>query len=305
MIKINKLFLPYIVILFILGFKGNIMVSLFFVILHEIVHYLTARKYGFSGFYIEIKPIGTILNLKDLNDADPVEDLVISLSGPIFNICCGLVFFIISYYYNSDFLYTCFLTNIALGLFNLLPAFPLDGGRIFRDVLALKTIYKRANSITVKISLLIGFSVIFIFSFLMFFGFYNFSICIMGIFIIYASYKEKERIVYIIMADVIRKKTKFLDRGFIENKSISIHFKNDLLKAMSILDKNKYNIFYVLNDEMKLLGILYEEELIEALKCFGNITIDDYLQISNEDKNKEMYKLSQKAIEEWEHWSDS
>lgn len=305
MIKINRLFLPYIVILLILGFKGNIMVSLFFVILHEIMHYLAARKYGFSGFYIEIKPIGTILNLKDLNDAEPAEDLVISLSGPIFNIFCGLVFFVINYYNSSDFFYTCFLTNIALGLFNLLPAFPLDGGRIFRDILALKTIYKRANSITVNISLVIGFSVIFIFSFLMLFGFYNFSICIMGIFIIYASYKEKERIVYIIMADVIRKKTKFLGRGFIENKSISIHFKKDLLKAMSILDKNKYNIFYVLNDEMKLLGILYEEELIEALKCFGNIAIDEYLQISNENKNKEMCKFSQKSIEEWEHWTES
>ncbi|GAA0177345.1 M50 family metallopeptidase [Clostridium sediminicola] len=306
MIKINKLFIPYIAVLLILGFKGNITVSLFFVILHEMVHYLVAKKYGFSGFYLEIKPIGTILNLKDLNDADPREDFIISISGPIFNICCGLVFFIINFFYKSELIYICFSTNIALGLFNLLPAFPLDGGRIFRDILAQKTLYKRANRITVKISMLFGILVIFIFSFLMLFGSYNFSICVIGIFIIYASYKEKERIVYIIMADVIRKKTKFSEKGFIENKSISIHFKKDLLKAMSILDKNKYNIFYVLNEEMKLLDIIYEEELIKALKCYGNITIENYIKIlKNVNDNNEMGKLSEKALEEWEHWSNN
>lgn len=280
-------------------------ISLFFVICHEYVHYLAAKRYGFNGFYIEIMPIGTLLKLKDLNDAEPMEDLVISLAGPMFNICCGLIFFVMNHYYKSEFLIQLYLTNFSLGIFNLIPAFPLDGGRICRDILARRTIYKEANSIVVGLSQIIGVSFLFAFSFLMLFEVDNLSICVMGIFILYASYKEKERIVYIIMADIIKKKVRFLDKGYIENKSISINYKEDLLKAMSILDKNKYNIFIVLDDDMKYFGMIYEEEVISALKSNGNISIEQYILLSKKESNEDLCKLSEKAIEEWEQWSEN
>jgi stage IV sporulation protein FB len=305
LIKINKLFIPYIILLIILGFKGSIFISLFFVILHECVHYLIAKKYGFNGLYIEIMPFGTMLNLKDLNDAEPMEDLVISLAGPIFNIFCGLVFFVINHYYNSELVSHMCLTNISLGIFNLIPAFPLDGGRICRDILARRTIYKVANSIVVEVSQIIGIVFVVVFLLALMFGVNNLSIGIIGIFILYASYKEKERIVYIIMADIIKKKVRFLDKGYIENKSISINYKEDLLKAMSILDKNKYNIFIVLDDNMKCFGMMYEEEVISALKSYGNITIDQYILMLKKEDNEDMSKLSEKAIEEWEQWSEN
>ena len=45
---------------------------------------------------------------------------------------------------------------------------------------------------------------------------------------------------------------------------------------MTIIDKNRFNSFYVLDDDLKLLFIMHEDELIEALKLYGNITLEEY-----------------------------
>lgn len=81
------------------------------------------------------------------------------------------------------------------------------------------------------------------------------------------------------MKDIIKKKIKFLKRGYIENRGISVHYKKDLLFILSLVEKNKYNMFLILNDDMKLIKTIYEEETIEALKIYGNISIEEYINI--------------------------
>lgn len=85
------------------------------------------------------------------------------------------------------------------------------------------------------------------------------------------------------MGDIIKKKYKFLKQGYIENKNLSINYKNDLITALSIVDKNKYIIFTVLDNDMKFMDIIYEEELIEGLKIHGNITIEEFINIREEN----------------------
>ncbi|NOW11867.1 CBS domain-containing protein [Clostridium saccharobutylicum] len=48
---------------------------------------------------------------------------------------------------------------------------------------------------------------------------------------------------------------------------------------MTLVDKNKFNSFYVLDDDMQLMGIIHEDELIKALKEYGNITLEEYIYI--------------------------
>ncbi|QGU95540.1 metalloprotease [Clostridium bovifaecis] len=301
-IKISKLFIPYIVLLIIIGFKGKLIVSFALVFLHELMHYVTAKKLGFSGFGIEILPVGAVLKFKDLDEADPKEDLIISLSGPLFNLVLAAITYLLNLKLHSYYLDVLYMSNLSLGIFNLIPAFPLDGGRILRDILSFKTFYKRANKITVNISIGIGVIITVYFIILVLLGHRPVSIGIIGILIIATSYKEKERIVYLIMSDIVKKKYKFIKRGYIENKSMSIYCKKTLLDALSVVDKNKYNIFIVLNNEMKAINVVYEEELVEALKVYGNITIEEYLK--NTDEMDKMDKLAKITMDEWNDWKE-
>ncbi|SFB16379.1 site-2 protease family protein [Clostridium frigidicarnis] len=279
MTKKKRLLISYIVILIMIGFQRAFLIAFIFVFLHELTHVLTARLLGVSDIKLKIIPMGTYIESNSFDYLDLKEDILISLSGPIFNLILGFIFWSINKYLSSEFVLWCALSNLALGLINLLPAFPLDGARIIRCILNKKIIYKRANNIVIKLSFFTGIVMIIFFIISYIYGVVNFSILLMAILILYISHKEKERVVYIIMGDIVKKKSKFLKKSYIENKSISVYYKKDLLYLMNIMDKNKNNIFTVLDDNMEFKEVIFEQEIVEALKVYGNISIEEYINI--------------------------
>lgn len=85
------------------------------------------------------------------------------------------------------------------------------------------------------------------------------------------------------MSDIIRKKNRFINSKYMENKNISVYYKGELINVLSIMDKNKYNIFTVLDEEMKVMDVIYEEEIVQGLKTYGNITIDEFIKYRDEN----------------------
>lgn len=276
MIKFNKLFLPCLIVFIIINFNSSVLISFVFILLHEITHYLVARSLGFSGYTIEIYPFGTAIYLKELQDATPKEDIIISIIGPLFNLILAFCFYNIYIYSNKLIFNELFKINLTLGIFNFMPAIPLDGGRIIRALITLKTVYRRANEISIFISFIFGY--LFLFLFLL--GFLNnklnLFIGIIAFIIILNTERERRDVSYVVMRDVLRKKDKFIKSGYLENKMISVYFKIDLLKTLSLSDKNKYTVFTVLDDKMKMIDLICEEEILEGLKKFGNITLEEY-----------------------------
>eukprot|EP00831_Metopus_contortus_P012193 TRINITY_DN14896_c0_g1_i5.p1 TRINITY_DN14896_c0_g1~~TRINITY_DN14896_c0_g1_i5.p1 ORF type:complete len:144 (+),score=39.91 TRINITY_DN14896_c0_g1_i5:133-564(+) len=106
----------------------------------------------------------------------------------------------------------------------------------------------------------------------------NLSFFLAAIFIMYTTFLEKQRIMYIIMGDIYKKLTRLKRYGYIENKNISVYYKKGLVNVLALVDKNKFNTFYVLDDNMKLIKTIHEDELIEALKEHGNITLEEYIK---------------------------
>jgi Zn-dependent protease len=125
------------------------------VVLHEFGHALTARKYGIGTRSITLLPIGGVANLKKIPE-NPKEELMIAIAGPLVNIVIALIlsFFVsVDIYTGMDpetleeelgtitsenFMFYLLIANVALVLFNMIPAFPMDGGRVFRSVLAMR-----------------------------------------------------------------------------------------------------------------------------------------------------------------------
>ena len=139
------------------------------ILLHELGHALTARAFGIGTRGIVLLPIGGVAKLERM-PRNPKHELLVALAGPAVNfvlagLLCALLFLANSeiplgfdVFLESetprnevddtsqpDFLSMLLLANIFLGLFNLLPAFPMDGGRVLRAILAMRMDYLRAT----------------------------------------------------------------------------------------------------------------------------------------------------------------
>lgn len=153
-------------------FGAVLMILLFVcVTLHELGHSLVARVFGVPVRDITLLPLGGVATITK-NPEKPLHELLIAIAGPLVNVVIALVLIVLLGLSNGPLLLTghgllpqelgntaslntalvwLFAANVSLALFNLIPAFPLDGGRILRAFLAMLIGYPKATRVAVAI----------------------------------------------------------------------------------------------------------------------------------------------------------
>lgn len=157
----------------ILGDLGMVLIVFACVVLHEFGHALTALHFGVRTRDITLLPIGGMANLERMPE-DPRQEFWITVAGPLVNLAIALLAFIavavmgLSVMVSDVFLGATdgtrlimfvLAANLTLFLFNLIPAFPMDGGRILRAVLSMRLPRARATRIAATVGriMAIGF----------------------------------------------------------------------------------------------------------------------------------------------------
>lgn len=145
------------------------------VVLHELGHSLTAMRFGIKTRDIILLPIGGVARLEKMPE-NPMQELVVALAGPAVNVVIAAVLFALLLaggggFWDLDperwpFLQQLMLVNVVLVIFNMIPAFPMDGGRVLRACLAMLMDYAAATRIAAMLgqTIAIGFGLFGLFS---------------------------------------------------------------------------------------------------------------------------------------------
>ena len=255
------------------------------VILHELGHALAARRFNIKTRGISILPIGGVAQLESMPEK-PKEELVVALAGPAVNILiAGVLYPFVSLTHEfgeldnitsvgpGNFFVALMSINLWLALFNLIPAFPMDGGRVLRALLGFKLSHAKATSIAASIGQILA--MVFVF-----FGFfYNPFLIFIGFFIFLGAQYE-----------AVYARSKFLLKGFtvrdVLMHDIPVIDRHATIKeaAARLLDSQNRN--FVVNDAGKPVGTLSRDQIIKALGERGeNVLV-------NEIKDENMVFLS-------------
>jgi Zn-dependent protease/predicted transcriptional regulator len=235
------------------------------VTLHELGHALAAKRYQIKTKDITLLPIGGVARLEKMPDK-PMQELVVALAGPAVNFVIMIIliiflrltklptdFSVITTVSADNFLLSLAIINLWLAVFNLIPAFPMDGGRVLRALLSL-----RLNRISAtKIAANIGQALAVVFVFLGFFN--NPFLLFIGIFIFLGATIEYEQV-----------KTGSVLKGYtveeVTMKDIPVLKRKDTVGIAVERLLNGQSKNFLVMDEDTPFGTLSREGIIKALQ---------------------------------------
>ncbi|MFD0863792.1 site-2 protease family protein [Sungkyunkwania multivorans] len=251
------------------------------VVLHELGHALMARRYGIATQKITLLPIGGVASLEKM-PKEPREELLVAIAGPLVNVGIALLLLIVVPWQQyvqlnaeeleqmfstislQNFLFYLLVANLILVVFNLIPAFPMDGGRVLRAILAMGMNRRRATSIAAGLGqlLAIGFFV---------FGiFFNPFLILIALFIFLGAAGENQMEQQLSLLEGYTIKDAMLTNITKLSPSTQIKEVVELLIAGTERD------FVVVDDQDELLGVLLHGEIVKNVKNH-NLPIDSIM----------------------------
>lgn len=257
--KVGASLLFLIVIL--IAFKNFLLLLNYFValILHELAHLFVANLKGYKLKQVRLDIFGLSISLEDkILDKD---SFAINIAGPLFNlilclICMSLYWAVpSSYAYLNNF---CF-ANFCLAVFNLLPIYPLDGGKIFHSFFKSEKTYRKTD-LTIRIILSVLFGLLFVVSC---FKTVNLFYLIMVFFFVTSMPKNTPTF-------SIFKTAK--EKNFSKIVLIKVNEKCTILQLLKQIKRNQYTIFYCNStkkhylDEDNLINLSLSNPLTSSLK---------------------------------------
>jgi Zn-dependent protease/CBS domain-containing protein len=280
------------------AWDGLIFMVLLFacVLAHEFGHIFTARTFGVATPDVTLLPIGGVARLERIPE-EPREELLIAIAGPLVNVVIALGLMAIA---GAD-MQTSHLAavesarvsmvdrlasvNLFLALFNMIPAFPMDGGRVLRALLAIKLGFARATEIAATIGQFVAFALGFIGLFT------NPMLIFIAIFVYLAAASEAQLVA-----------VRAMSRGVPVGSAMMTQYATlapdtPIEEAVNTLLRTSQTEFPVVDADGRFAGLLGRSDMIRALKELGpDARVSDAMKtdvptISNRSRLHDAFEL--------------
>lgn len=274
--KVSPLLVLMVFLMFFLGYFSECVSYLVAVILHEMSHAEVSRKLGYSLCEIKLAPYGASLT-GAFEGVKWVDEIIIALAGPVCNIilavfCVALWWLVPSTYF---FLETFVMSNVFTAIFNLIPIFPLDGGRALLALISKKVPRQKAY----KIFRFFGYFLSLIFCGLFIATLFyspNISFILISIFIMVSTFIPDKNCKYQRLYSMAFRSEKV--KAGINVREIMVSESSSVFAMLRLLNGNYYTKFLIVNEKFQVVAFV-SETLLEELssKCETHKTIMEVL----------------------------
>jgi len=278
-VRIHITFLLFLVWIFAAGWAeggaADAWTSLVFIVLlfacvlaHEFGHIFTARAFGVATPYVTLLPIGGVARLERIPE-NPREEFLIAIAGPLVNVAIAVVLMVavpthlstanlaIMESANVSIVDRLAIVNLFLAVFNMIPAFPMDGGRVLRALLAIRLGHLRATEIAAAIGQWTAFA-------LGFAGlFFNPLLIFIAIFVYLAAAAEAQ------MASLRAMSRDVPVGAAMMTEFATLTPDEHIDAAVETLLRTSQSEFPVIDADHRLIGVLGRGEIVKALRQLG------------------------------------
>ena len=269
-IRVHPTFLLVLVVYGVLGLAAQALLVFTLVLGHELAHLLTAKAYGFKVVGLELFPFGGAAYCDDLFEGRKVEESIMALAGPTFNVV--LLFIAQALRWNGvwtgELANEFVRLNFWLAAFNLIPVLPLDGGRVARALFAEAFGFVRTTKFLARSGQWLG--VLFALYGIVLGGSGKFSegpltFITLGGFFWFVGSKEISSAHITFLRHLTRKKEELVRKGLMRSKWLTVHKDTPLVRIVEKFTPDQYGMVSLANEKMGLAKILTETEVLEGM----------------------------------------
>lgn len=281
-LKINLLLIPVAAALIAVGMGDVLLYYIPTVLLHEWAHVLAAAALGMTITEMELFPFGCAARLQCFA-VSRAKEIVVAAAGPAMNMAAACaIFFVDKYAFEITVADRLIAANLGLAAVNLLPALPLDGGRITRAVFASFMGYKRATRVTALAGVVFAVIMMGVGIWAWVENAFNPSLFIMSFFLCLAAVKELKSAPYTLIRDFSGKRETIDKRKTLNINRFAAMQTETLRDIMREFEAGKYNIVTVLDKDLGIMGELDERQILDGmLKKGTQVTLGSVYRLRN------------------------
>lgn len=273
-LRVNVLFFFLLVLYAIAGLLIEALVIFAAVLLHELWHVIVALGNGFDIDEVELLPFGGVARLRGLIEVNPAAEFRVSAAGPLASLTIAAMtlslFGLLGRLGPYAQLFT--LSNLAVGLFNLLPVIPLDGGRMMRAALVLRHGFVTGSRCSARVSgfLLAAASVVVVAGILA--GLVSAVSLLLIVFLVLAWRRERSNGAYVLFRYLIRRESEILSDRIMAVQQLVATKDVTIREVLRFITPQRYHMIVVLDANLETLGTIGEKQLLDSFLA-GNADV--------------------------------
>ena len=237
------------------------------VLLHELGHVVAARGFGVRVTAVELWPFGGVARMEGLLEADPRVEAGIALAGPLTNlVLMGLGAVAWRYQLFDPAWAQLFVgANGLVAGFNLLPALPLDGGRLYRAHRSRRIGYRRATYQAVRLGRWLGGLLALAGGAGVYLGPVAVTVPVLGAFVFWAAGREAAAAAYVFMAALARKRQELATAGCLGAETLVARADTPVKQVVERFVPQRYHVVWVVDGAGQVRGVASEAQILDCL----------------------------------------